>query len=158
MALEHWIKLQLALGAGCRRMNEAIAYFESAQHLFEAGEYEWKLSGIFTSSQISKLMSVKDEQVLKVIDDCRRLGVKTVTPDSQKYPKMLKSLDDLPAVLYYQGELNFIRHKIAIAVVGTREADDNSLAVAKSLSASLTRSACPLIMKRYRMSERRLMT
>ena len=145
MALEHWIKLQLALGAGCRRMNEAIAYFESAQHLFEAGEYEWKLSGIFTSSQISKLMSVKDEQVLKVIDDCRRLGVKTVTPDSQKYPKMLKSLDDLPAVLYYQGELNFIRHKIAIAVVGTREADDNSLAVAKSLSASLTRSGAIVV-------------
>lgn len=145
MALEHWIKLQLALGAGCRRMNEAIAYFGSAQHLFEAGEYEWKLSGIFTSGQITKLSSVKDEQVFKVIESCRKLGIKTVTPESKNYPKMLKSLDDLPAVLYYQGELNFIKHKIAIAVVGTREADDNSLAVAKSLSASLTRSGAIVV-------------
>ncbi len=58
---------------------------------------------------------------------------------------MLRTLDDLPAVLYYQGELDFIRHKIAIAVVGTREANENSLSVAKSLSASLTRSGAVVI-------------
>ena len=145
MALKHWIKLQLALGAGCRKMQEAVSYFGSAQKLFEAGEFEWKLSGVFTPAQTSKLSAVTDGQAEKVIADCEKLGVKAVTPENKNYPKMLRTLDDLPAVLYYQGELDFIRHKIAIAVVGTREANENSLSVAKSLSASLTRSGAVVV-------------
>lgn len=145
MAVEHWIRYQLALGAGCRKTGEMISYFGSAKKLFEYGEYEWKLSGIFTPSQISKLKSSSVESAYKVIEDCNKVGCGIVTPEDKLYPRMLKGLDDLPAVLYYRGDLRFLIHKIAIAVVGTREANENSLSVAKSLSSSLCRSGAIVI-------------
>ncbi len=145
MAAEHWIRYQLALGAGCRKTGEMTAYFGSAQKLFESSEYEWKLSGIFTPQQITKLKEISLENAYKVINNCEKFGCGIVTPEDKLYPRMLKGLDDLPAVLYYRGDLTFLIHKIAIAVVGTREANDNSLSVAKSLSASLCRSGAVII-------------
>lgn len=145
MAAEHWIRYQLALGAGCRKTGEMTAYFGSAQKLFESGEYEWKLSGIFTPQQIIKLKKSSPESAYKVIEDCKKVGCGIVTPEDKLYPRMLRGLDDMPAVLYYKGDLKFLIHKIAIAVVGTREANENSLSVAKSLSASLCRSGAIII-------------
>lgn len=145
MAVEHWIRYQLALGAGCRRTGEMAGYFGSAQKLFECGEYEWKLSGIFTPGQIVKLKESSLGDAYKVMEDCRKLNCRIVTPEDKLYPRMLRGLDDLPAVLYYYGNLRFLIHKIAIAVVGTREANENSLSVAKSLSASLCRSGAIII-------------
>ncbi len=145
MAVEHWIRYQLALGAGCRRTGEMAGYFGSAQKLFECGEYEWKLSGIFTPGQIVKLKESSLDDAYKVMEDCRKLNCRIVTPEDKLYPRMLRGLDDLPAVLYYYGDLRFLIHKIAIAVVGTREANENSLSVAKSLSASLCRSGAIII-------------
>ncbi len=145
MALEHWIRYQLAVGPGCRKTGEMIAYFGSPKELFECGEYEWKTSGIFTASQIEKLKKSDLGDAYEVMENCFKHNCNAVTPGEKLYPRMLKNLDDLPAVIYYQGELNFLIHKIAIAIVGTREADKNSLAVAKSLSASITRSGGVII-------------
>lgn len=145
MAVEHWIRYQLALGAGCRKTGEMISYFGSAEKLFESSEYEWKLSGIFTPQQIIKLKNSTFESARKVIDDCKKVGCGIVTPEDKLYPRMLRGLDDLPAVIYYRGELRFLIHRIAIAVVGTREANENSLSVAKSLSSSLCRSGAIII-------------
>ncbi len=145
MALEHWIRYQLALGAGCRKTGEMMAYFGSAKELFESGEYEWRISGIFTPGQIEKLKNSSIDKAYEVMENCRRYNCAAVTPDEKLYPRMLKTLDDLPAVIYYQGELKFLIHKIAVAMVGTREADENSLAVAKSLSASITRSGAIVV-------------
>lgn len=140
MAVENWIRYQLAVGPGCRKTGEMIGYFGSPENLFEAGEFEWKISGIFTASQIEKLKKSSLGEAYEVMENCYKLNCKTVTPDEKLYPRMIKPLDDLPAVLYYQGELKFLIHRIAIAIVGTREADQNSLSIAKSLSASITRS------------------
>ena len=145
MALEHWIRYQLALGAGCRKTGEMISYFGSPKTLIESDMYEWKVSGIFTPKQIEKLQKSTIDEAYEVMENCFKYGCKAVTPDEKLYPRMLKPLDDLPAVVYYQGDLKFIIHKIAIAVVGTREADRNSLAIAKSLSASITRSGAVIV-------------
>lgn len=145
MAAEHWIRWQQALGAGCRKTGEMIAYFGSPQKLFECSEYDMKLSGIFTPGQIVKLKESTLDGAYKILEDCRKQNCGIVTPEDRLYPRMLKGLDDLPAVLYYYGDLRFLIHKIAIAVVGTREANENSLAVAKSLSASLCRSGAVVI-------------
>ena len=52
----YWIWLQSALGVQAR-LEEAIAYFGTARRLYEAGELEWKLAGLFTAKQLDKLRS-----------------------------------------------------------------------------------------------------
>lgn len=122
-----------------------IEHFENAQALFSAGEYEWRISGIFTPAQIKKLKNTSLEKAYSIMNACNQGVCKIVTPEDKLYPRMLKTIDDLPAVLYYQGDLGMIIHKIAVAVVGTRNANENSLSVAKSLSASLVRSGAIVV-------------
>ncbi len=145
MAVEHWIRYQLAVGAGCNKTGQMLSYFGSVEQFFQAGEFEWRISGIFTSGQLSKLITSTPEDALPVLEKCKKHNCSIVTPDDSLYPRMLKLLDDLPAVLYYQGDLRFLIHKVAIAIVGTREAGENSLAVAKSLSGSIIRSGAIIV-------------
>ncbi len=145
MAVEHWIRYQLAFGAGSRKIPMIVSHFGSIENFFNSDEREWKLSGIFTSGQIEKIKSTTYAQAEDVIKSCQMFKCSIVTPDDKNYPRMLKYIDNYPAVLYYQGNLDFLVHKIAIAVVGTREANENSLAIAKSLSASLCRSGAIVV-------------
>ena len=72
MAIEHWVWYQLALGAGCRRTGEMISYFGNAENLYQSGDYERRLSGVFTSSQLNKLSGTSLESAYEVIEQCRR--------------------------------------------------------------------------------------
>ncbi len=145
MAVEHWIWYQLAVGAGCNRTGEMLSFFGGAEQLYNSSNIEKKLSGIFTAKQLEKLEKTPLDEAYAVLEKCREYDCKIVTPEDPLYPRMLKPLDDLPAVIYYQGDLRFLVHKVAVAIVGTREAGENSLAVAKSLSASITRSGAVVI-------------
>ncbi len=145
MAVEHWIWYQLAVGAGCNRTGEMISFFDGAEQLYKASINDRRLSGIFTAKQLEKLEKATLEEALQIKQRCRDCGCEIVTPDDDLYPRMLKPLDDLPAVIYYQGDLSFLVHKVAVAIVGTREAGENSLAIAKSLSASITRSGAVIV-------------
>ena len=55
----YWIWLQSALGVQSR-LEEAIAYFGTARRLYEAGELEWKLAGLFTACLLYTSPSPRD--------------------------------------------------------------------------------------------------
>lgn len=58
---------------------------------------------------------------------------------------MLFKLPNLPLVLYVRGDLDCLKNKIAVAMVGAREASDIGVRIARSLSASLSRSGAVVI-------------
>ena len=65
----YWIWLQSALGVQSR-LEEAIAYFGTARRLYEAGELEWKLAGLFTARQLEKLRSQRLTQAEEILKQC----------------------------------------------------------------------------------------
>ena len=58
----------------------------------------------------------------KVLDQVTNKGIKYITLDDEKYPKMLKNIADPPAVLYYRGSLDICNLEKTLAVVGSRKA------------------------------------
>ena len=113
--------------------------------MYFAGEYEWRISGIFTRGQINKLKSTGLDNAERIIAECEKYKIKIVTPDDRDYPSMLFKLPNLPLVLYVRGNLDCLKNKISIAIVGAREASDIGLRIARSLSASLSRSGAVVI-------------
>lgn len=142
----YWIWLQQALGINTSiRTDEIVSYFGSARALYFAGETEWRLSGIFTARQIAKLGNqdlTKSENIFKT---CVKNNWQVVTPVDGDYPSMLFKLPNFPLVLYVNGDLDCLKNKITIAVVGTRKPTLNSAHIARRLSASLTRSGALVV-------------
>lgn len=142
----YWVWAQDALGVSSSvKSDEIISYFGKAEALYFAGEYEWRISGIFTRGQINKLKSTGLDNAERIIAECEKYKIKIVTPDDRDYPSMLFKLPNLPLVLYVRGNLDCLKNKISIAIVGAREASDIGLRIARALSASLSRSGALIV-------------
>ena len=142
----YWIWLQQTLGISSSiKTDEIFSYFGSAKALYYAGENEWRLSGVFTPKQISKLANQDLTRAKNISDTCVKNNWQMVTPNDGNYPSLLFKLPNFPMVLYYSGDLDCLKNKISIAVVGTREPTVNSSRAARSLSASLTRSGALVV-------------
>ena len=142
--LEYWMWLQNALGAGAAT-DEILSYFENAKTMYEAGEYEWRLSGIFTASKIERLKQRSPKDFLQSVDECRGKGIKILTPDNEKYPKQYKSLTDMPLVLYVAGDESSLLDHIHIAIVGTRKASAYGMEVTQRMSFSLAKAGVTIV-------------
>lgn len=142
----YWVWLQSVLGISASlKSDEIVSYFGTAKDIYSAGEYEWKLSGIFTPKQIEKLKNNNLAPAQNIVRQCEVNGWKIVTPDDGDYPSMLFKLPNFPLVLYVSGDLDCLKNKISIAVVGTREPCRNSVCIARALSASVTRSGAVVV-------------
>lgn len=143
---QYWVWAQTALGISSSvRSDEIISYFGSAENLYFAGEYEWKISGTLTPGQINKLKVTTLDRAKEIIEECNRYKIKIVTPDDREYPSLLFKLPNLPLVLYVRGDLDCLKNKISIAVVGAREASESGKRIARALSASLCRSGAVIV-------------
>lgn len=137
----YWVWLQNTLGISTSiKSDEITAYFGSAKDVYFAGEYEWRISGVFTPKQIDKLGNKNLSKAESIISQCTDNGWKIVTPNDRNYPSMLFKLPNFPLVLYINGDLDCLKNKITIAMVGTRKPCRNSACIARALSASVTRS------------------
>lgn len=142
----YWVWAQTALGISASvKTDEIIAYFGNAETLYFAGEYEWRISGIFTRGQIEKLKTTPLDKAQKIISDCERYRIKIITPDDEDYPSLLFKLPNLPLVLYVRGNLDCLKNKISVAIVGARKASDIGQRVAGALAASLSRSGAVIV-------------
>ncbi|MCI1274211.1 MAG: DNA-processing protein DprA [Clostridiaceae bacterium] len=61
----------------------------------------------------------------KSFDLVKNRGIKFLTFEDEKYPKLLKNIIDPPAVLYYKGDLSLCNFDRTLAVVGSRKATYN---------------------------------
>ena len=142
----YWVWLQSAMGiSSCVKSDELVSYFGSAKSLYFAGEYEWRISGILTPAQINRLKQTELESAEKIISRCIKNNWQIITPDDGKYPSMLFKLPNFPLVLYTIGDLDCLKNKITIAVVGTRKPTRNSACIARALSASMVRSGAVIV-------------
>lgn len=106
-----------------RFIQRLYNYFGDIEHAFNAS--------IGELSQIDGLNIKKSETFVtlrnktnpdKVLDQVTNKGIKYITLDDEKYPKMLKNIADPPAVLYYRGSLDICNLEKTLAVVGSRKA------------------------------------
>lgn len=137
----YWVWLQRVLGiSSSLKSDEIVSYFHTAKDIYSAGENEWRLSGIFTPHQIEKLKNSDLSAAEKIVGQCVKNGWRILTPDDGSYPSMLFKLPNFPLVLYVSGNLDCLKNKITIAMVGTRKPCRNSACIARALAASVTRS------------------
>lgn len=72
-------------------------------------------------------------------------GIEIITLEDDLYPYNLKQIEDCPPLLYALGNLELLRNKNALAVVGSRNASFSALKLAQNISEEISSSNITIV-------------
>lgn len=141
----YWIWMSCGLGAGASCLD-LVSYYEwNPQEIYGSSFNEIFSLDVITKRQVEKLKSFSLEDAQKILDAVNENGWKIVTPSSEFYPHNLLSLQDLPLVLYVDGDETVLTNELSVSVVGARKASDYGKSVARALSSALSEKGFTIV-------------
>lgn len=133
----YWIWLSCGLGAGASCLD-LVSHFEwNPYEIYGTTFNEIFSLNILTKNRIEKLKSFPIEKAEEILRVSKEKGWKIVTPSSEYYPPNLLTLQDLPLVLFVDGDEKVLTSELSVSVVGARKASDYGVAVARALSSAM---------------------
>lgn len=141
---EYWIWLQRTLGFAAR-IDDLINYYGSARTLYEAGSYNWRISGLFSGNQINRLSKYSPSESGQIMKACSDNHWDIITPDDSDYPPLLREICNFPAVLYVDGNSRLLASRMFISMVGTRKASSYGINAAKLLASELSKTGLTVV-------------
>lgn len=141
----YWIWMSCGLGAGASCLD-LVSYYEwNPQEIYGSSFNEIFSLDVITKRQVEKLKNFSLEDAQKILDAVNENGWKIVTPSSEFYPHNLLSLQDLPLVLYVDGDETVLTNELSVSVVGARKASDYGKSVARALSSALSEKGFTIV-------------
>ena len=97
-------------------------YFKDIEKAFNASSGDLKNIEGLSVKKAESFLKLRDKvNPDKVLTDVTNRAIKYLAFDDDKYPQMLKNIDNPPSVLYYKGDLDSINFERTLAVVGSRK-------------------------------------
>lgn len=104
---------------GARRITALIDYFGSAETAWNATKDQYR-SAVDLKGHLDKFIKEKSSiDPRHEWDLLRKKEIKSISPESPEYPKLLGQIPYPPPILYYRGSLEKINNP-AVAIVGSR--------------------------------------
>ena len=133
----YWIWLSCGLGAGASCLD-LVSYYEwNPYEIYGTTFNELFGLNVLTKNRIEKLKSFPIEKAEEILRVSKENGWKVITPSSEYYPPNLLTLQDLPLVLFVDGDETVLTSEVSVSVVGARKASDYGVSVARALSSAM---------------------
>ncbi len=142
--LPYWLSLIRFLPFGSVRMQKLMRRFPSMKHAFEASVTSLLEAGIeapIANRFLQERLHLSPE---KEIEELQTHQVDAITLKDPRYPPLLKTLYDPPAVLFLRGTLPDPNRK-HLAVVGSRHASRYGLDTTRKLVEPLAQSGVVIV-------------
>lgn len=139
ITLVNLIIIQQCFGAGSIKAVKIFNCLRDANLLdrvFDKSE----IKGIIDAKDADKIFAVDINKIYKIIDDCIKNNIYTVTICDINYPERLRNIADCPIVLYIKGEFCDVDNMPLISVVGPRKISDFGKKAAFSLAKRLSKA------------------
>lgn len=139
MKNKFWIAFSVIEQIDSSFVQRLYNYFGDIEEAFNAGMNEL--------SQIDGLSVKKAETFLKERDkidpdkallNVENRGIKYLTLEDEKYPRMLKQISDPPAVLYYKGDIFKCNLERTLSIVGSRKSTYHAKEAVRKLLSELS--------------------
>lgn len=131
---KEWLKLALSENVGPITFRNLVAYFGSPKealcHLDEFAKRGGRKKPIIRAG---------DKQVTEQLKKAEEMGVEILPLNHPEYPKLLKTIEDAPPILYAKGHLTLTR-KTCVGIVGTRGASLNGKNFTRHLAYELSKA------------------
>lgn len=134
----YWIWLTQATGYCNPKHRHLCSVYSDIKTLYDGGEAELRLCGVFTEGEISRLLKTDISVADSIIARCNELGYSVLSFEDGDYPSCLADTDTAPAVLYIQGTLPDFDSINSVSIVGTRKATVYGVRTAFELGANLS--------------------
>ena len=135
----YWIWLSCGLGQGASCLD-LVSYYEwNPYEIYGTTFNEIFRLNVLTKKRIEKLKSFPIEKAEEILRASKQNGWEIVTPSSEYYSHNLLTLQDLPLVLFVDGDKTALTSELSVSVVGARKASDYGVSVARALSSAMAR-------------------
>ncbi len=132
----YWIWLQQAVPLGSAAVNGLLDAFDTAATVYAADDTALAAAGV--RGDLRRRLADKSLTAAhRILNTVLEKGQWLLTPEDALYPMSLRQLPGFPVVLYCRGVMPRLDSTPAIAVVGTRRANDIGKQEARSLAAGL---------------------
>ena len=118
--LKYWIWLAELPELTNQARLALLRHFGTPENAFYADAGEILLTEGITRAQAEALDNKSLAAAERVLEDCRRLGLRILTFQDAEYPNRLRNIYDPPFLLYVRGRLPLVDEEPVITVVGTR--------------------------------------
>lgn len=127
MKSKYWLAFSSIEQVDSRFIKRLFDYFGDIEDAFNSSINELShIDGLSIEKAENFVKLRKDVNPDKVFEEIEKRGISYLTLEDEKYPRMLKNIDNPPAVLYYRGSLDICNLERTLAVVGSRKASYNA--------------------------------
>ena len=113
-------------------------YFGDIEKAFNCSLNDLKNIDGLSVKKAEKFLNLRDKvDIDRTFTEVETRGINFLTLEDDNYPKLLKNIDNPPAVLYYKGKLFDCNLEKTLAVVGSRKASYNGREDLKEVLAGL---------------------
>ena len=122
MTSKYWIAFSAIEQIDSAFTLKLFDYFQNIEKAFNASSDDLKNIEGLSVKKAENFLKFRDKiNPDKVLSDVVNRGIKYLTFEDDRYPVMLKNIDNPPSVLYYKGDLDSINFERTLAVVGSRK-------------------------------------
>jgi len=108
-------------------VNKLYQYFNSIELAWHAQTYDlWKIEGLQPRQINAFLNERKTINPQQCMDYIKKRGIDFIHPEDERYPYLLRHIDNPPTGLFVLGDLSVCNLERTVAVVGSRRASENS--------------------------------
>ncbi len=136
MSKLHWLALMSVSGIGGVTARKLIERFGDVEAIFDAPHEELESVPRITADIADRLRAVSLDDIETALESLADEGMDVLTWDDDDYPPNLRPVNDAPPLLFMRGAL-LPSDTAAVAIVGSRDATPQSIAVTESLACAL---------------------
>ena len=100
---------------------------------------------VYRLGELEKLRSQRLTQAEEILKQCAGNGWLALTPEDPCYPKRLRAIPNFPAALYVWGRMPDLDGRVALAVVGAREASFQGRQIAQGLCKAFAQAGAVVV-------------
>jgi len=140
-----WLRLASTPGIGPVNGRQLVTACGGVREIWQQTPVELKdIEGIGDKA-VKALTASSDEAATRLIKQCAEQGIEIVCLEDERYPALLRQIDDAPLILFARGHLPALSHTRLLAVVGARKADSEGRLITRRWCASLARQGIGIV-------------
>lgn len=137
MELKYWVWLFLVLGPYNKKSIDIMEEFLDLEKAYKSlSKGENKLLNEHENRRAKTLSLNKAE---KLIDECEKDEIHIITFQSEFYPSSLRNIYNPPLILFAKGNIEVLKNKLTITVIGSRNPSAYSIKAGKRICTELAK-------------------
>lgn len=126
MKSKYWIAFSSIEQIDSAFILKLYNHFGDIEKAFNSSSDELKAIESLSVKKAENFLKLRDKvDIDRTFTEVETRGINFITFENENYPKMLKNIDNPPAILYYKGKLFECNLEKTLAVVGSRKASYN---------------------------------